>query len=127
MFVRPEAAAQDLVRAIGENLVHVHVERHARAGVKDIDNELVRVLSGEDLVARRDDGVLTALVETAGFAVRQCGRALDANEGSDECGKGSIAADGIVLNRARRLHAVVDVRGNVLEADGIFFLTRGGG
>src|SRR5439155_706367 len=48
VLVRPETATEDLVGAVGQNLVDVHVERDARAGMEDVDDELVDVLPGED-------------------------------------------------------------------------------
>src|SRR5438046_1231070 len=89
VLVGAEAAAQDLVRAVGEDLVHVHVKAHARAGVEYIDNELIHVLSGEDLIARREDGVLAPFVETPSLAVRKRGGPLDPNEAADEIGRAS--------------------------------------
>jgi hypothetical protein len=77
-----------------------------------IDNELIHVLSGEDFVARREDGVLAALVETAGLAVRKRGGPLDPNEGPDECRKGAIAADGVVLDGSLGLRAPQGGGGN---------------
>src|SRR5207253_392110 len=73
VLVGAEASAQDLVRAVGEDLVHVHVKADAGAGVEYIDNELIHVLSGEDLIARREDGVLAPFVETPGLAARKRG------------------------------------------------------
>jgi hypothetical protein len=70
-----------------------------------IDNELIHVLSTEDFVAGGDDCVLPPLVQTPGFAVRERCGTLDSHEGSDERGKGSIAADGVVLDRPLGLRA----------------------
>jgi hypothetical protein len=74
------------------------VKADPSAGMEYIDNELIHVLSGEDFVARREDRVLPSLVETPGLAVRKRGGPLDPNERSDERGKRSVAADGVVLD-----------------------------
>ena len=70
----------------------------AGAGVEYIDNELIHVLSGEDLIARREDGVLAPFVETPSLAVRKRGGPLDPNEAADERREGAIATDGVVLD-----------------------------
>src|SRR5438034_1920272 len=92
VLVRPQTAAENLVRAIGENLVHVHVKRHASTRVEYIDNELIHVLSGEHLIARREDRVLPPLVETPCLSVRERSGPLDPNEGSDERRERAIPA-----------------------------------
>src|SRR5207245_3776247 len=59
VLVRPETATEDLVGAVGQNLVDVHVERDARAGMEYVYYELVDVLTGEDLISRSYERVFT--------------------------------------------------------------------
>ena len=48
----PTLAAEQLVRAVGDDLVGVHVGRGAGAGLEDVDHELVVELAVGDLVRR---------------------------------------------------------------------------
>ena len=48
-------AAEDLRRAVGEDLVRVHVVRGAGARLIDVHDELVAQLPGEHVVGRADD------------------------------------------------------------------------
>ena len=116
VLVRPETAAEDLVGAVGQNLVDVHVERDARAGMEDVDDELVDMLPGEDLIARRDDPVFQFRIESSRLGVRERCRSLDANERSDERWKGPIAADRIVLDRSLGLGSPERVGGDLYLA-----------
>ena len=70
-------AAEDLVGAIGEHFVGVHVVRRSRAGLIRVDDELIAVLAGEHFVGRRDDRVGELGVEAPGLFVRQRRRLLD--------------------------------------------------
>jgi len=124
VLVCAQAAAQDLVRAIGEDLVHVHVKADTRAGMEYIDNELIHVLSGEDFVACRDDRILPALVETPGLGVRERGCPLDPHEASDERRERAIAADGIVLDRSLGLRAPQSGGGDLDLAQRVTLTTR---
>ena len=98
VLVRAEAAAEDLVRAICDDLVHVHVERDAGSGVKDIEHELVGVRAVQDLVARGDDGVPSLVVQPTGLGVGDRLGLLDADHGPDEGEERPVAADRIVLD-----------------------------
>ena len=57
-------------RAVGQDLVGVHIVRGAGAGLVDVDHELVAMLAVEDLVGRRDDGVGDVAVKTTECSVR---------------------------------------------------------
>jgi len=85
---------------------------------------LIHVLPGENLVARRDDGVFPPLVQAPGLAVRERGCTLDSNEGSDERGKGSIAADGVVLDGSLGLRAPQGRGGDFYLAQRVTLATR---
>jgi len=112
VLVRPQRAAEDLVRAVRDDLVRVHVERHASAGLEDIDHELIGVTAGENLVARGHDGVTPLRVQAARLAVRECRGLLHADDRSDERGERAIAADRIVVDRSPCLRTPQRVRGD---------------
>ena len=112
VLVGAEASAEELIRAVGDDLIHVHVERHACARVEDVDDELIEMSTFEDLVACCDDRVLAAIVEPACFGVGESGGALHPDERPDERRKGPITADRVVLDRPLGLRAPERVRGN---------------
>src|SRR4051812_6854931 len=120
-------SAEQLVRAIGEHLVYVHVVRRTGSGLIWIDDKLIHVLSVQHLVRRGDDRVREPGVETTGFLVRERRRFLDPDLCDHERSEWLEAADWEVLNRAERLHAIECVGGYVEGAEGIFFGTGGSG
>ena len=79
MYVAARAAEQ-LVRAIREHLVHVHVVRRAGARLIRIDDELLAVLAARALRRRRDDRVgelgveapVSLCVSAAAFLIHTC-------------------------------------------------------
>ena len=80
--------------------------------MKDVDDELVDVLTGEDLIACCDDGIFQSRIESSRLRVRERSRALDANERSDERRKCAIPADGVVLDRSLGLGSPQRVGGD---------------
>ena len=121
MHARVGAArlAEELAGAVGEHFVRVHVVRGAGAGLIDVDDELVAQAAAQDFVGGRDDGARHAGVEPAERRVRLGGGFLDEDRGGDEIGGRAQAADGEVLDRARRLDAVVRLGGNLQLAQRI--------
>ena len=112
VLVGAEASAEQLVRAVGDDLVHVHVERHACARMEDVDHELIEMPAFEDLVACFDDRVLAPIVESACLGVGESGGALHPDERPDKRREGPISADRVVLDRPLGLRAPERVRGN---------------
>ncbi len=119
--VPPFPPAEDLFGAVGEDLVHIHVERRPRAHLEDVDGELVVALPGQDLVAGRDDGRGPLPVEEAEPAVGPGGRLLDAGHGHDEDGGRAEPADRKVLDRPLGLDPVIGGCGNGLPAERVLF------
>ncbi len=120
VLVLAARAAQQLRGAVGDDLVGVHVEADARARLEDIDNEVLVPLALLDFLRRLYDGVGGLLVDQAEFAIGQRCRFLHHRDGANERGMRAQSADGIVLDRARRLNAVVDVRRNFFMAERVF-------
>ena len=89
--------AENLVRAIGEHLVGVHVVRGAGARLIRIDDELVQVLSGQHFVGGFHDRVGQLRVETPGFLVRERGGFLDPHLRDDERLERAKSADREIL------------------------------
>ncbi len=78
--VAPTRAAEQLVRAVRDDLVHVHVDRGAAAAVHDVDRELAAVPAGRDLVGRRHDRRRDLRREVTRPEIGACGRCLDVAE-----------------------------------------------
>ena len=97
---------EELIRAIREHLVHVHIVRCPGASLVRIDDELVHMLAGQHLIGRGNDRVGEARIEPAGRLVRQRRCLLDPHLRDDEWRERFEPADWKVLNGAERLHAV---------------------
>ena len=80
-------AAEDLRRAVGEDLVRVHVVRGAGAGLIDVDDELIAQLPGEHVVGRTDDGGGDLRRQPSERGVGLGGGLLDLDRGDDELGR----------------------------------------
>ena len=119
--VRATALTEDLGRAVGEHLVGVHVVRRAGAGLVDVDDELIAELPAENLVGGFDDRACDAGGEPAERSVRLRRGFLDQDGGGDERRRGGEPADGEVLDRARRLSAVIRLRGHPDVAERVAF------
>ncbi len=125
--VRAARAAENLVGAVGEHLVTVHVVAGARAGLIHIDDELIAVLAAEHLVRRLHDRVGEPAFEPSGLLVGQRGGALDPDHGIDERGQRPESRDRKVLHGAQRLDAVERGSRNRLLAERIALDPGGGG
>ena len=119
-------AAEQLVRAIGDDLVRVHVDGRAAAAVDDVDRELFEVEPRRDLARRHHDRRRDLGGQLARREVRPgCGR-LDVGEGCDELspvGHGD-AGDAEVRDRAHGVRAVEGAQRHLDRAERIALLPR---
>src|SRR2546426_4607728 len=76
----PERMAQDLVRAVLDHLVRIHVRRGPAAGLEDVEREVSVQFPVHHLLARLDDRFADLVVEQAEFHVRLGARHLDQAE-----------------------------------------------
>src|SRR5881296_3865134 len=104
--------AEQLEGAVRDHLVGVHVGRGAGAGLEDVDHELAVELPLRHLRRSAADGVGKPLVEEPERGVDARARALDGAQGGDEAPWEAQPGDREVLDRPRRLRAVVSVRGH---------------
>ena len=79
-----ELASQDLVGAVGDDLIGVHVQADARAGLENIDDEFAVPFTVDDFLGGLDDGVGTFLIHQAEFFVGFRGGTLDHAQGADK-------------------------------------------
>ena len=94
-----------LAGEVRDDLVGVHVRRGARAGLEDVDRELVVVLAGGDVVGRRADPLGEVGVELAEVGVDARGGALDRGQPAHDADRHALTGDGEVLDRLGRLAA----------------------
>ena len=97
--------SQQLVGAVREHLVAIHVVRGTGTGLVGIDDELVAVPAGQHFIGGLDDRVGEFGIQTPGFPVCQGGGFLDEDDGVNEGGKGSEIGDREVLPCALGLDA----------------------
>src|SRR5947208_15298643 len=98
-------ASEELARAVGEHLVHVHVGLGARSRLPHHERKLAVVLSGEHLAAGGGDGFRLILGELLQLHVHARARALDQRERADQLTGHALAGNAEILERALRLRA----------------------
>ena len=94
-----------LAGEVGDHLVGVHVRRGARAGLEDVDRELVVELAGGDAVAGGRDALGVAGVEQSELGVDARRGGLDAPEPADHRDRDRLAGDREVADRLGGLAA----------------------
>ena len=97
------------------------MEADARARLEDVDREVLVPLALLDFFGRRDNGVRGLFVDEAELAIGESRSFLHHRDGANQRPMGAQSADGEIVHRARRLNAVVNVAGNFLVAERIFF------
>ena len=97
------------------------------AGLVHIDDELVAMLAGEDLVGGPDDGVGELGFEPAGLLVSERGGVLDPDDCIDEGGEWPKPGDGKVFRGAESLNTVERLRGDGFLAERVLFDPSGHG
>jgi hypothetical protein len=101
----PARPAEDLGRAIGEHLVHVHVALGARAGLPHHQRELVRPAAREHLVGRGHDGARLLRRDESQALVHRGRGALDPRERFHDLGRHALGGDAEVLEGSLGLGA----------------------
>ena len=118
----PERRARELAAAVGDHLVHVHVELRAAARHPHVQRKHIVMLAGEDLVADLNDQLVALVVEPLAGMVGVGGGFLQDGVGGDHLARDQILADAEVLERALGLRAPELVGGNLDFAEAVGFL-----
>jgi hypothetical protein len=108
----PAAGAGQLVGAVGDHLVDVHVGLGARAGLPDDQREVLVELPLDHLLRRARDERSGFGVQLAERGVDLCGRLLDQAVGAQEDARQALRTDPEVLQAALGLRTPVAVGGN---------------
>ena len=109
-------AAEQLVGAVGEDLVGVHVVRGAGAGLEGVDPELVAVGAAQDFVGGAHDDPGLVGPKQPELAIDLRGGLLDEHDAVDQLGPRRQPRDGEVLYGALGLNAVQGVLRHLLVA-----------
>ncbi len=122
--VLPEFASQDLVGPVGDHLVGVHVHANARAGLKNIHDELAIPFAVDHFLGRLDDGVGALGIHQAKFFVGLGGGQLHHPQRADELGVRTQAGNGEIVHRARCLRAVIGLRWHLDKTQRVFLFAE---
>ena len=127
VIVVPTRMAEQFERAIGDDLVGVHVGRRARTALDHVDEKVLVMPAVLHLARGANDGISDRGFEQAEVAIGEGRRLLHLGERDDERGKlpQRDAGDGEVLERAQRLDAVERCRGHVAVAQQVVLRPRG--
>ena len=88
-----------------DDLVRVHVRARPRAGLEDVDRELVVELAGRDAVSRSGDAVCEVAIEQPEVGVHARGGGLDPPEPARDRRRDRLSGDREVPDRLLRLAA----------------------
>ena len=122
--VLPPLPAEQLGRAIGQHLVHVHIALRAGAGLPDGQGELLPVAAAQDFFRRRDDGRRLLPWQQAQFAIDPGAGGFRGGERKHEFLRHALGGNGEVLERALRLGTPEPVCGHLDGAERVAFRAR---
>ena len=102
-------------RHVGDDFVGVHVGRGAGAALQHVDHEMLVTIAGDDAIAGRDDGGGDVGLERAEIAVGHGAGLLDHGQRLHEFREVAYgnAGDGEILDRPRRLDAIIGIGRNL--------------
>jgi hypothetical protein len=126
-LLRAERAAGQLDRAVGDDLVDVHVALRAAAGLPDAQREMIVEFSGGHLVGGLHDEVGYFRLHLAEVEVDQRARFFQDAKRVDDFQRHAVRADVEMDERPRGLRAVVAVVGHGNLSHAVGFKARVGG
>ena len=107
--LRAQLTAQQLVRAIGDHLVGVHIGLGAGAGLPNHEWKVIVEPALGHLAGGPDDNPRAAAVEQAELVVHLGSGVLDEAERVDQRPRHQLGPDGEIFERALRLRAPIAV------------------
>ena len=113
--------ADELARAVGDNLVRVHVGRGARSCLERVDHEVRVVLAIDDFLRGFDDRRGDVFVDEAELSVSLRRGELDLTQRLDEAARVAQRADREIERGALGARAIERGRGHVHLAHRVFF------
>ena len=119
-----ERRAGELAAAVGDHLVHVHVELRAAARHPNVQREHVVMLARQNLVADLHDQRVRFVVEPLAGMVGVGRRFLQDGVGGDHFARHQILADAEILERPLGLRAPELVGGDLDLAEAVGFRAK---
>ncbi|OQA26268.1 MAG: hypothetical protein BWY59_01444 [Verrucomicrobia bacterium ADurb.Bin345] len=113
--------AHRLRREIGDHFVDVHVGRSAGTGLKHVERKLVFHAAGEDLAARVAYRARPRRIQQFKLLVRPRAGPLELHDPVDDLDRHALARYVEILQRTRRVGAVIGVVRDLLLAERILF------
>ena len=113
-------AAQKLDGAVGDDLIGIHIDRGSGAALNRIHDEILMMLTGQNLVAGLDNRVGNLLVQQVNLTVGDCGSLLDVSQAVDDFRMHIQSGNMEVLCGTQGLDAVIYVFRYVFGTDGVF-------
>ena len=117
--LRAELAAEELDRAVGDDLVGVHVGLRSRPGLPHHERDVVGEAAVDDLVGGAGDGVDELAVEHPELSVDDGRGLLDDAERPDDRQRHAVGTDSEVLQRSLGLRPPVAIGGHLDRTEGI--------
>ncbi len=104
-----ELAGEQLVGAVGDHLVDVHVGLRAGAGLPHHQRELIVEFAVDDFGRRLHDRLGAPRIEQAELAIDFGGGALDQRQRRDQRPRHALVADAEIIARALGLRAPIAI------------------
>ena len=122
-----ELAAKQLVGAVGDHLIEVHVGLGAGAGLPDHQRKMIVERAIDHFARGAGDGAGAALVEQPKLAIgfRRC--KLDDAERANDRRRHPVLADAEILPRTFGLRAPITIGGNRDRTEAVGLHARGTG
>jgi len=120
----PQLRAGDLAAAVGDHLIHIHVELRATARHPYVQREHVMMLAGEDLVADLNDQLMMLVVEPSACMICIRGGFLKDGVSRNHFAWDQVLANTEVLQGALGLRAPEFVSRNIYFAEAICFFAN---
>ena len=114
-------AAQKLDGAVGDDFICIHIDRGSGAALNRVNDEVLVMLTGQNLVAGLHDGVCPLLIQQVNLAVGDGSGLLNISQAVDNLRMHIQSGDMEIFCGTQGLDAVVHVFGDVFGTDGIFF------
>ena len=119
--LEPSLASSHLDRAVGDDLVGVHIGLGSAAGLPDHEREMIVEPAIDDFLSHPSNQIAGFLTEDSEFGVALCGGLFQHSERTDELARHALVADLEIGQRTGRLRPPISVGGNLDLAQAVLF------